>query len=401
MKILLANKFFHLNGGSERVFFQEREFLLNNGIKILDFSMKDERNFPSHHSKYFIEKIDYNVTRGLWGKLRTARSFVHSHEAIKKIELLIHHEQPDIAHLHNIYHQITPSIIPILHKHGVKVTITLHDYKLICPSYIALNKGKICSKCKGKHFYNTLFCHCQRSRLQETLLMAEGYYHLWKKSYEAVDTFIAPSGFLANLVSQRIDPAKIEILPNGIDIAEYTPHFDDQGYGLYFGRLVKEKGIETLLQAQELIKTICPLLVVGTGPLADELKAKYPDVQFLGYKTGGELKSLIQNAAYVVAPSEWYENCSMVVLEAMALGKPVIGSDTGGIPEQIIDGETGYLFPMGDSNALAIKMNELSRNKNMRFSMGVAARQKAENDFSLKSHCKQLLELYSRLMKAS
>lgn len=398
MKILLANKFFHLNGGSERVFFQERQFLQESGATVVDFSMQDERNFDSPFAGYFVEKIDYDSVKGFGGKLKAARAFVHSEEAVRKIGQLVEKERPDIAHLHNIYHQLTPSIIPVLKKHGVKVVVTLHDYKLICPSYIALDKGEICTACNGASFWRPVSRHCQGSRLQEMLLMAESFWHRRQKSYEEVDLFIAPSRFLADLASRRIPREKIAVLPNGIDLEAYTPNYDDLGYGLYFGRLSKEKGIETLLAAHKSMGESLPLKVVGTGPLADRLAWYFPAAEFLGYKSGEELTTLIGEAAFVVVPSEWYENCSMVVLEAMALGKPVIGSNIGGIPEQIEDGRTGCLFPMGDKAALAARMRELSRNKDQRISMGMAARRKIEKGFSLPRHCENLQEIYQGLL---
>jgi glycosyltransferase involved in cell wall biosynthesis len=398
MKVLYANKFFYMNGGSERVFFQEREFCKNNGVDVVDFSMQDERNFVSPHAGYFVGRVDYDSVKGLGGKLRTARSFVHSGEAVRKIEQLVEKEKPDIAHLHNIYHQLTPSIIPALKKRGVKVVLTLHDYKLICPSYLALDKGRICTACNGASFWLPLSRHCHGSRLSELLLMAEGLWHLWRRSYEAVDLFIAPSRFLADLTARRIPREKIAVLPNGIDLQDYTPHYDDNGYALYFGRLSKEKGIETLLEAHKSLGNSLPLKVVGTGPLAEGLARDFPAVDFLGYKSGEELTTLIKEAAFVVVPSEWYENCSMVVLEAMALGKPVIGSNIGGIPEQIEDGGTGFLFTMGDRAALAAKMRELAADKGRRLAMSRAARQKLENEFPLRKHCQELLALYQCLL---
>jgi glycosyltransferase involved in cell wall biosynthesis len=398
MKILLANKFFHLNGGSERVFFQERDFLRNSGLEVVDFSMRDERNFASPQDEYFIDKIDYNSLSGLAGKLKTALAFIHSGEAVRKIEKLVEKERPDIAHLHNIYHQLTPAIIPVLKRYGVKVVLTLHDYKLICPSYLALDKGKICTACDGASFGKAVSRHCQGSRAQELLLMCEGLWHKWRKSYELVDLFIAPSNFLADLTARRIPREKIAVLPNGIDLDEYRPHYSDQGYGLYFGRLSAEKGIETLLTAHASLAHPIPLKVAGSGPLAAQLAASYPGGDFLGYRSGVELTRLIGEAAFVVMPSEWYENCSMAVLEAMALGKPVIGSNIGGIPEQIIDGVTGCLFPMGDVEALADKMSWLAGDREKRQAMGVAARGKLEKEYSLAGHCHGLLDIYRRLL---
>jgi glycosyltransferase involved in cell wall biosynthesis len=333
------------------------------------------------------------------GKFNTAVSFIHSAEAVSRVKMLMERERPDIAHLHNIYHQLTPAIIPILKKYGSKVVMTLHDYKLICLSYTALmNNGQICTACDGKHFLKPFISNCQGGWTQGLLLSAEALWHKWHKSYDGVDLFISPSRFLAGLAGRRVPADKIRVLRNGIDCDDYQPHYNDHGYALYFGRLSGEKGIETLLQAYAQMDKGLRLKVVGTGPLEEKLRTSYHAAEFLGYKTGQELKDIVANAAFIVVPSEWYENCSMVVLEAMALGKPVIGSRVGGIPEQIEDGESGLLFEMGNAAELAEKMKMLADNPERRIRMGKAARRKLLNDFALSSHCDELLKIYNKLM---
>jgi len=398
MKILLANKFFHLNGGSERVFFQERDFLIGKGLEVIDFSMQDPRNLESPCSEYFVGHVDYDARTTLAGKLKTGLSFIHSKEAVRQLERLIARAQPDIAHLHNIYHQLTPSIIPVLKQHGVKVVLTLHDYKLICPSYLALHGDTICTACDGRHFWKPLVRNCQNSRAKEILLALEAYFHKWRGSYKAVDLFLAPSQFLADLASRRVSGEKIRVLRNGIDTDDFQPNYADQGYALYFGRISREKGIETLLAAHSGIDSKLPLKIAGTGPLFESLSTRFPKAEFLGYKTGEELKTSIANAAFVVVPSEWYENCSMTVLEAMAFGKPVIGSRIGGIPEQVEDNQTGLLFKMGNRAELAEKMEHLAARPELRTAMGAAARLKLEEQYSLVRHNEELLKMYNHLL---
>ena len=398
MKILFANKFFYLNGGSETVFFQERAFLLNQGHKVVDFSMADKRNFTSPYASHFIPNINYTEAGGLINKIKQAAAFIHSPVAVNNLELLIKKEKPQLAHLHNIYHQLTPSIIPVLKKHGIKVVLTLHDYKLVCPGYLALKNKEICNACSGKKFWKPLTTNCQNSYQQGMLLTIEAMFHQWQGSYKEVDLFIAPSAFMAEIISKRISPDKIKILHNGIDADIYQPQDEVKGYGLYFGRLSKEKGVTTLLGAHRKIATDLPLKIVGTGPLENELRTKYPKAEFLGHKTGQELNDLIAKASFVVVPSEWYENCSMVVLEAMAFGKPIIGSKIGGIPEQIEEGKTGFLFEMGNGAELADKMKLLAEDPELRKTMGKAARAKLEKEYSLEKHCDELLNIYNELI---
>ncbi|MFH1932099.1 MAG: glycosyltransferase family 4 protein [Pseudomonadota bacterium] len=399
LKVIKCNKFFFLNGGSERVFFQERKFLLNQGVDVVDFSMADPRNFPSHYSPFFISNIDYQGSVSIFSKIKQGAKFVHSKEAVKKIERIVREERPDIAHLHNIYHHLTPSIIPVLKKHGVKIVLTLHDGKLICPSYLMLRRGEICTACEGRYFWKPVTKKCQGSLIRELLLMFEAYWHKWKGNYRLVDLYIAPSRFIAELISRRIPEEKIRVFHNGVDTDGINQSIQDEGYGLYFGRISKEKGIETLLKAHKSFSDNMVLKIVGTGPMEDALRKGYPDVEFLGYKKGEDLNEIIRKSAFVVVPSECYENCSMVVLEAMSMGKPIIGSRIGGIPEQIEDGRTGFLFEMGNVGELAEKMKILTQNKKMRVEYGKAARKKVESEYSLASHCKGLLGIYDELLQ--
>lgn len=398
MKILFANKFFHLNGGSETVFFQERNFLLEKAYNIIDLSMADKKNLFSPFTDFFVPNINYQNNSGMMNKILKARSFIHSSIAVKNIEALIVKEKPSIAHLHNIYHQLTPSIIPLLKKYGVKVVLTLHDYKLVCPSYLALKNEKICEECKGHHFWKPFTTNCQNSYSQGLLLSVEAMFHKWKGSYNDVDLFLSPSQFMADQISQRVPPEKIQVLHNGIDVEEYQPVYSGHGYGLYFGRLSKEKGIETLLKAHNNLPNSFPLKIVGTGPLENDLRKEYLNVEFLGYKSGEELNKLIANASFVVVPSEWYENCSMVVLESMAFGKPVIGSRIGGIPEQIEEGKTGFLFERGNVEELTEKIALLGADKSLRQRFGRNARKKLENEYSLDEHCQKLENIYKDLL---
>lgn len=400
MKVLFANKYFYVKGGSERILFQERDFLLNAGIDVADFSMRDAMNSPSPCQCYFIKEIDYRAKAGFIDRIKTAVSFVRSKEAITRLGELIDKEKPDIAHLHNIYHQITPSIIPFLKKRGIKVVLTLHDWKLICPSYIMLSREfTVCSKCEGRKFYKTVQSHCCGSRMHEVLLAAEGYYHRLNGSYDCVDMYIAASHFLSDLMRKhRLGSHPMTVLHNGIDTDEYAPHYADDGYALFLGRLSREKGVETLLRAYDSLGVVHPLKILGTGPLENELKAKYRNVEFLGYKTGDELRETVERAAFVVIPSEWYENCPLAVLEAMALGKPVIGARIGGIPEQIEDGVHGLLFESGDAGELGAKMLMLWNNPDMRSQMGLNARKRVEDEFSLATHCRKLLAIYEQVL---
>lgn len=398
MKVLLVNKYFFLKGGAERVFFQEKECLKKEGVSVVDFSMEDRRNVSSQFSDHFVSNVDYYASGGFKKLARTSLKFIRSGEAMKQIGSLCEDEKPDIAHLHNIYHQLTPSVIPVLKRFGTKVVMTLHDGKLICPGYVMLNRNSICTRCSDGSFWRPFVINCQGNKWHGLLFSAEAYWHKLARSYEKVDLFLTPSSFLKKVISRRISPGKIRVLKNGVELDSYRPVWEDSGYALYLGRLSREKGLKTLCEAYEQVSGTVALKIVGTGPLEAELKKRYPKVRFMGFRTGNELKEIIGQSSFVVVPSEWYENCSMVVLEAMAMGKPVVGSRVGGIPEQVEDGKTGLLFEMGSVNDLARKMGLLTNDPSLRREMGKAARAKAEEEYSLKQHCVGLLEIYDGLL---
>jgi glycosyltransferase involved in cell wall biosynthesis len=398
MKILLANKFFYNKGGAETVFFQEKCYLQSQGLKVIDFSMQDTRNEYSSYAEFFVSPIDYHADHDVKSKIMIGLKFLHSSEAVQKLDALVRMERPDIGHLHNVYHQLTPAIVPVLKRHNIPVILTLHDYKLICPTYLMVKNGRICKECAGKYFWKPLTQHCCNSVFRELLLMSEAFWHKWRGTYDLVDLFIAPSQFIADLMGLRIDKNKIKVIHNGIDTVDFIPHYLDNGYALYFGRLSEEKGLRTLLKTHDFIHKSVNLKIVGTGPIENEIQSQYPHAEFLGFKQGKELYDIIANAAYVVVPSECHENCSMAILEAMAMGKPVIATRSGGIPEQIEDGKTGFLFERGDIDDLIEKMELLSNNANMRVSFGISARAKCEREYSLAIHCMNLLDIYKRFI---
>jgi glycosyltransferase involved in cell wall biosynthesis len=397
MKILMANKFFFHKGGAESVMFEERDYLLRSGEEVIDFSMQDERNCKSPYESHFVSHKDYQG-RNL-SKIGPALSLVHSREAVSKIAALIDKLRPDIMHCHNVYHQITPSIISVAKSRGIPVVLTLHDFKPMCPVYLRLRAGRPCSLCLDGDFRQVLVNRCAGGIGASALLYAEAAIQRWLGSYEKVDRFLAPSRFMRASALHRFRPEQVVLLYNGVDTAEIDESTRDEGYVLYLGRVSREKGVETLLRAHEAAGT-WDLVVAGTGPLARGLQKQYPKPRFVGQLSGPALKATIGGASAIVVPSEWYENCPMSVLEAMAYGKPIVASRIGGIPELVLDGETGVLFEPGDAGELRTHISRLMGNASLRARMGAAGRTRAERQFSIEKHNASLIDIYRSLVSA-
>lgn len=402
MRILIANKFFFRNGGSESVMFAERRYLQEAGVSVIDFSMHDERNLPSDYASYFVAHRSYAAEpQGLLRRAHAALSLIHSREAVDRIVELIDTARPDLLHCHNVYHQLTPSIIGAARDRGVPVVLTLHDYKPICPIYTRLRRGRPCSDCLDQRFLNVLRHRCADGSLaRSALLYAEAAAHKLMRSYEKVDAAIAPSRFMYRAATRsRFPPERVHVIPNGIETSCIAPSFSDDGYALFLGRLSSEKGIVTLLEAHAAIRDRVPLRVAGTGPLEHQIRERYPHAELVGHVSGTALDETIRRAAFLVVPSEWYENCPLVVLEAMAHGKAVVASDIGGIPELVVHGETGLLFSPGNRDALARCLETLMQDAGLRRRYGAAARRRAERQFSMERHIDSLLELYRAVLE--
>jgi glycosyltransferase involved in cell wall biosynthesis len=400
MKILQANKFFFQNGGSEVVMFQERDYLLNSGHEVVDFSMQDKNNLASDFSNHFVSSQNYLAITGILRKLQAALKLIHSPEAVRRISCLIKQSKPDLVHCHNIYHQLTPSIIGAAKKLGVPVVLTLHDYKPVCPVYNRIHDGQPCSDCLDGSYFNVLKHRCADGSLgKSALLYTEAVFQRYLGSYEKVDAFIAPSRFMQRSVAHRFPIERIRLLYNGVDIDTVRGSGADEGYVLYLGRISQEKGIETLLKAYASSTANWRLVVAGTGPLSDELMTKYDSRHFVGHITGKALSEMIDRASVVVVPSNWYENCPMSVLEAMAYGKPVVASCMGGIPELVEQNKTGLLFDAGNTNELTTALEKLMASPELRKQMGTDARKRVEEQFSLAQHNAGLLEIYQSVCR--
>ena len=408
MRVLQVNKFLHTVGGTETVLFQTTDLLRAHGHDVSFFAMQDERNIPSDNEPYFVSNVDYKseTSRSAFQRLKlplVAGRFIHSPEAAHKIEALIENDRPDVAHFHNVYHQLSPSIIGPLKKRNIPVVMTLHDYKLVCPNYTLFSNGEICERCKGHRYYQAVLQRCIRdSAVASTLCAVEAYAHSFTHAYDAIDQFIAPSRFMRDkLIEFGMDGDRIAWLPNFLHFEDYAPGFEAGPYVVFAGRLERVKGVATLLDAFQAgaVPAGLELRIAGDGELRPDLEQIARDrgltnVRFLGRLPREELGRLVQGALAVVIPSQWYENAPMSVLEAFAYGKPVIGTRIGGIPELIQDGVTGLLVEPGDATSLSRAIEHLGANPALAEGMGREARRYVEAHHGPDLHYERLLAIY-------
>lgn len=406
MKVLMVNKFFYIKGGSETYYFALKKLLQEKGHEVIDFSMEDALNFPSPYTDYFVENVEYNGRTSLVDKIKLSSRILYSFEAKKKLEALIRKTKPDIAHLHIFQHQMSPSILAVLQKYKIPVVYTAHDLKMLCLNYKMLNATGICEKCKDHKYYNCVKYKCiKESRAKSIICMLEGYLHQILKSYDKIDCILTPSSFYYHkFLDFGIARERLFYLPNFLEeTGEKEIRTGETGqYFLYLGRISEEKGILTLIEAVRDTKE--QLQIAGTGPLEEEINRylaahNIKNVTMLGYRKQPELGEIVQRAKAVILPSEWYENSPYSGIEAISIGKILIGAAIGGIPELIEEGKNGYLFPSGDVKALRKCITEVSLLPEPELKkMREYSRELFEKRFTAAIHYEKLMEQYERCM---
>jgi len=400
MKVLLVNKFFFPFGGSETSFFQTAELLEKRGHQVVFFSMDHPKNIPVDGISHFVPRIDFEAAGSFGEKLNGLRRILYAPECKRELEKLLACERPDIAHLHNVYHHLPVTMVPVLKKRGIPVVMTLHDYKPVCPAYKLFVRGLVCERCRNRRFHWCLLKKCVKdSRLKSLVCSIEVDWH--RKYYDQIDLFICPSRFLQEKIRSMGLAGASEYIPNFhlATPAQREPAWPP--YLLYSGRLVEEKGLPVLIQAMETLPLDC--LIAGEGPMRSSLERMAERtgngrIRFLGHLPFAELKPLIEGAFLTVMPSIWYENNPFAIIESFAHGVPVVASRIGGIPELVIDGDTGYTFRPGDPDDLRSKVIQILNDPEKRRSLGERAQAMVADRFHPDRYIDDLLHVYQRLI---
>lgn len=410
MKILMIDKYFFIKGGAERYYFELKDILESHGHQVIPFSMTHPRNFKTPFAGYFVRNIDYNpVTffQKILVAFRSAGRIVYSFHAKRRLKALIRVTKPDIAHLHMIDHQISPSILHVLKRYQIPVVQTVHTYKHVCPTYrlYHMDKNVICERCLNGAYYHALSEKCHKgSNFATFLMVCEMTVHRLLGFYDRyVSRFLVPSHFMGKkMIQGGISPHQITHLFYTIDVDKYPHSYRSGDYFLYFGRLSAEKGLFTLLKAIQ--GTGAKLKIAGEGPERKALEAyagtlKSEKVEFMGTVEGEALWQLILNAQFVAVPSEWYENSPLVIYESLIMGKPVIGARIGGIPELIEHDIDGYLYQAENAGELRQCIHKLLNKKKKLKTMGKAGREKALQMFHPDAHYEALMRIYRHEIK--
>ncbi|HUS48461.1 MAG TPA: glycosyltransferase family 4 protein [Phycisphaerae bacterium] len=314
---------------------------------------------------------------------------IHDADAASALARFLRGGPIDVAHLHNIYHHLTPSILPVLARGRIGIVMTVHDYRLACPTKHFMRASGLCTRCVPNKFYHAASPRC--AALAGLPLALESLVQrLLRRYYRWVDVFLCPTQFMRDLLVLAGAPArKVVVVRNPV---EPIPLPDDviqrDNELLYFGRLNPEKAPQLMLDLAERLPE-AQIVIAGDGPLYGELDSavaarRLSNVALTGHLDRRDAGRYLARAAAVVLTSKCMENSPGAMLEGMAAGRCVIVPDQPPLREWVRDAQTGRTFAPGDARSLVAVAGEVLADAAGRESMAragaelVAARHGAE-----------------------
>lgn len=409
MRILHVNKFLYRRGGAEGYMLDLALLQRERGHQVEYFGMRYPNNEPHRFEELFPSRVDFEPPpTSLRGKLSGAGRLLWSPSAARGMEAVLKAFHPDLVHLHNIYHQLSPSVLRPIRAAGIPAVMTLHDYKLACPTYRFLDHGQICEACVPRRFWNPALRRCNGGSLTASALNGlEMTVHTAAGLYGAVHRFACPSRFLERKMREsRVYPERLRWVPNFVDVHSIRSKEDPGGGVVFAGRLSDEKGADLLIRAASSHPQL-RIDIAGEGPTRPELERLATStgvadrVRFHGRLATVELHDLLRNASVMALPARWYENMPLAVLEAFATGLPVVASALGGLPELIDPEVDGLVVPPDDPTALGEALDSLVHDPARAFAMGRAGRAKAERSFAPEQHIERLDGVYAEAIESA
>jgi glycosyltransferase involved in cell wall biosynthesis len=386
MKLLLCHNHYQQAGGEDEVFAAESALLESFGHQVVRYTVHNDRIADM-------------------GRVRLATDTLWNRESHRHVGRLIRRERPDVVHFYNTFPLLSPSVYHAARNEGCPVVQSLHNYRLLCPNGLFYREGRICEDCLGKFVpWNGVLHKCHRNdrgatAVAASMLVGHRLLGTWKRT---VDIYVAG---MTNFVREKFRAGGIPL-----DRLVLKPNFvfpdpgegdGDGGYALFAGRLTPEKGVATLLEAWKRLPEGRSLTILGDGQMAPEVEqaaAHHPGIEWLGRKSLDETFALLQRAAFLICPSQWYEAMPRILVDSFAVGTPVLASDLGAMADIVHDGLEGLHFRAGDAEHLAERASWLFEHPDERSKMRTAARAEYQDRFTAEKSHEILMDVYQRAL---
>ncbi len=418
MRIMLCNKYFFLNGGTEKYISELLPQLSLMGHTPVPFSVRYAGSWESPYVKYFLpppgeaDQARFHTIRlSPTNWIRHLDRSIYSVEARRCLSRFLDElGGVDIAYLLNIYNYMSPSIIHTFRKRRIPVALQLGDYHLLCPAYLFLRDGRPCTLCQGGDYRHGLRYRCVKNSYPASVVRVMSMYaQRWLGLFHLVDAFIVPCRFMQSKLEEAGFPAdRIHLLRYPVSIPQGMQEGVRRDYILYFGRISYEKGLDTLVRAYQQISPEVDLILIGRDYDGEKERLEtliLPEyrgrIHFPGFKEGDELSRWISEALFTVVPSRWYDNAPISIYESFCHETPVIASNLGGIPEQVEERVTGRLFSPDSEDELKEALRWMLSDRERLRKMGRAGKDFVASQCGQEEHATRLLEIFERLKSRS
>ncbi len=393
MKILVVHNYYREAGGERVSLSAQVSLLQSRGHDVIQFTRNSS------------EIDEYNIFR----KVKFFQETVFSSQTYRDITAIIKENKPQIAHIHNVFPLISPSVYLALHNHNIPIVQTIYNFRFLCPNGLFYTNGQICEKCiLGNTFHAIRFRCFRNSRSLSALYGLTIALHRKVGTFDLIKAFVVPAEFTGQKLIEGGIATKENmhtikyILPKNVPQMRVGNLSKEKVDFVFIGRLSREKGIWTLLHAFRKIKGVT-LKILGDGPLIVSIQSwlqqnHISNIELVGFVSGQKKWELLSSAVATIVPSIWYENSPFTVLESMAVGTPVIGSAIGSLPEIIQHQKTGLLFKPGDSEDLFQKLEWIKNNPEKGLQMGRNAQIEFKLQYDSEIYYHQLMAIYKSFL---
>lgn len=376
LRVLVVHNRYQHRGGEDSVCESEVDLLRQRGHEV---------------SLYERDNADISAS----SRSRTVIDTIWSSRTVRELNERCVGFRPDIVHFHNTFPLISPSAYHAVSALHVPVIQTLHNFRLSCLQAMFLRDGAICEDCIGRVPWKGVLRGCYRgSKAQSGVLAAMLVTHRLLGTYQTrVTRYIALNEFCRQkFIDSGLPAEKVAVKPNFVDVR--LGEAQVRRGGLYVGRLSPEKGISTLAGALRELAGAAHVDVVGSGPSESVLDG-CPGLSRIGWESPDGVLARMRGAAYLVMPSIWYENFPRTLVEAFAVGLPVIASRLGALAMLIEDRVTGLLFDPSSEKSLADAILWAEQHPDDMAAMGRNARRVYEEHYSAEANYLRLMEIYN------
>lgn len=386
MKILFIHTFYRFKGGEDNLVLDEMALLQGAGYTVELMKFKNSGTFFG--ALFTVLFLPFNLS-SFWATVKKIRKY-----------------RPDVVHVHNWHFAASPSVVVACHYCKVPVVLSLHNFRLICPSATLLHNGELFLDSITKKFpWKGVMLGVYRDSIIQTFWLAFSIYlHKRLKTWQKVSAYIVNSEFEVKIFIQStlgVPENKFLLKCNSIPDPLFEKGIKRNDHFLFIGRFVPEKGIDVLLEAFS--KVNFKLVIYGYGPMDQKVKNStllHPNISYLGALPHDKLSEELRKCTALVFPSIWYEGMPLTLLHAFSTGTPVIASNIGAMSTMIEDHQNGLHFKAGDALDLAQKLEHWNNLPEMEKEMyGLRSRKTYEDRYTPESNLKSLRSVYDSVKK--